>query len=99
MLNPTTTYTTYRVNKPEWFQNPEFVALLNDPNSTIATWHVKGQPVGEYSDVLLDVSDGWSGVDLPEDIQKEITEFWESINCPEMFVLWVANIKEEEDAD
>lgn len=41
------------INCPELFAREDFRAYLNDPQTNIATWHMKGTDVGEYSDVFM----------------------------------------------
>jgi hypothetical protein len=59
-----------RIDDDEIFKIPEFIEWLNDTDRNQATWHVKGEDPGEYSDCFMyyasehpgDCSDG----DMPE---------------------------------
>lgn len=42
-----------RINAPEWYHLPAFVEMINRPVARVATFHDRGSPAGEYSDVFL----------------------------------------------
>lgn len=33
--------TGFTINVPEWFEDKDFKAWLNDPDNTVFTWHTK----------------------------------------------------------
>lgn len=56
-----------RINVPDLFEDEDFVAWLNHPESIIATWHVKGQKSNDYSDIYVSYDNGeGSDADMPE---------------------------------
>lgn len=83
---------TLRLNVPEWYQRPDFLAWLNEPGR--ATWHKRGEPATEYSDVFFtfDHEEG-SDFDLlmPEDIWTAICKQAE-IHGFSYGVVWISNV-------
>lgn len=67
------------LNVPEFFQDEEFLAWLNNRNTTVFTWHVQGQPVTEWSDVIVLVDSSCSGEgdssDMPEHLWKVLVDY------------------------
>jgi len=65
------------INAPEFFQDPAFVAWLNNDEPKF-TWHTKGEEPSEWSDVVVTVCPSLSGegsdADMPEHIWNEIVE-------------------------
>ncbi|WP_415912301.1 hypothetical protein [Neptuniibacter sp. QD37_11] len=64
-------------NVPEWFEQEDFVAWLNNPETNVMTWHQKCKDVDEYSDVLVLVSPDLSGegshqCDMPDHYWNQI---------------------------
>jgi hypothetical protein len=57
-----------RINMPDMFADPEFRDYLNDPDTTIATWHTQGDPnPHEYSDCFVQFDNGeGSNADMPK---------------------------------
>ena len=45
--------TLVTLNVPEFFNDEGFLAWLNDPDNRAFTWHQKGQPASEWSDVIV----------------------------------------------
>lgn len=45
--------TLITLNVPEFFNDEGFMAWLNDPDNRALTWHKKGQPASEWSDVIV----------------------------------------------
>lgn len=62
------------VNAPNVFRREDFVKWLNDPQTRIATWHVKGTDPDDFSDVIVHVDSDYAGdgEDMPEDIWRAI---------------------------
>lgn len=86
-----------RINAPELFRDPEFVAWLNRPSGNrTATWHVKGQEPDEWGDVFFTYEDGeGSDADMPERIWDDICELLRPhVGCEACFV-WLTNIEEK----
>jgi hypothetical protein len=69
------------VNAPEIFAREDFRAWLNDSQNQIATWHQRGKPPGEYSDVFVLVDNNYDGdsSNMPEDIWRAV---WISPTAP-----------------
>ncbi len=67
-------YQCFEINAPSWFSRDDFQKWLNEPFT--ATWHKKGEPPNEMSDVFLtfDHKEGSDAEDLPEDIWENICE-------------------------
>jgi len=66
------------INAPEFFEDPAFMAWLNDARAKF-TWHVKGNSVADdYSDVVVCVDPSLNGEgsdsDMPEYIWQKIVE-------------------------
>jgi hypothetical protein len=58
------------INVPEFFEDPAFMAWLNNPDNKVFTWHTKGDEPGEYSDVVVTLEGSLNGEgsdsDMPE---------------------------------
>lgn len=66
------------INAPEFFEDPAFMAWLNNGESKV-TGHIKGNAVAdEYSDVVVSVDPGLNGEgsdsDMPEYIWNKIVD-------------------------
>lgn len=65
------------INAPEFFADPDFRAWLNNGGAKF-TWHKIGEPVSEYSDVIVLIDPGLTGEgsdsDMPEHIWDEIIQ-------------------------
>lgn len=65
------------VNAPQFFQDPAFIAWLNNDEAKF-TWHRKGQEPNEWSDVVVLVDPSLTGAgadsDMPEHIWKQIVD-------------------------
>lgn len=68
---------TLFINAPEWFKESEFLSWLNDPNMHFMTWHTKGQPVDECSDVIVFVDPSLSGDGSDQGIMPDC--YWNEI--------------------
>lgn len=79
-----------RINAPEFYRDPDFVAWLNDPDRQQATWHRKGEPPGPYSDLFftVDPPDG-SDSDMPEPIWQRILA---ALPPDKECVIWLSNL-------
>jgi hypothetical protein len=57
-----------RINMPDMFLDPEFVAYLTNPAQVLATWHLKSDSSPhEYSDCFMQFDSGeGSNSDIPE---------------------------------
>jgi hypothetical protein len=82
-------------NRPDWYQNPDWVRYINAPG--IATWHdpSKHNPT-EYSDVFFTYDHGegsdWGGNgpdSIPDSIWKEICE---TLGPDAYCLVWVTNL-------
>lgn len=66
------------LNVPHFFADTEFQSWLNDPRNCVMTWHKKGQPVNEFSDVVVLVDPSLAGdgtdSDMPESMWEAIVE-------------------------
>ena len=69
-----------QINAPSLLEHSKFVAWLNDEENPVATWHDKGQTLGEYSDVFIYKAKGRAGSDggnnHPDDMPSDV---WDSI--------------------
>ncbi len=81
-----------RIDARDWYRRKDFLAWLNSPKP-IATWHTKGKPVGEYSDVFFtfDHGEGSDRDSIPEDIWQEICRMAAEHGVEDGLV-WVANL-------
>ncbi|WP_273206730.1 hypothetical protein [Marinobacter subterrani] len=81
---PSATIRGVSLNVPEFFQDAEFLAWLNDRNNKVFTWHDKGHPASEWSDVIVLVDSSCSGEgdssDMPENLWNTLVAF-----CREYF--------------
>ena len=90
-----------RINAPEWYQDPQWVAWMNSADS--ATWHHPGEPANEMSDVFFTydgASDGsdYTGGDthIPEHIWRQVVELVEQATGSRgsYCLVWVSNLEE-----
>ena len=67
-----------RLNRPQWFRDPAFIAWLKDPTSCTMSWHCPGEPISEWSDTMVFVDPSLNGEgsdsDMPEPIWNQILE-------------------------
>jgi len=68
------------LNAPELFEREDMQDRLHDEYTGLATWHIPGSKVGEFSDVFLKVevcSDGTVEIsdDLPEYVLGALTGY------------------------
>jgi hypothetical protein len=70
--------TGFTINVPEWFEDKDFKAWLNDPDNTVFTWHTKGEAPSDWSDVVVCVDPSLNGEgsesDMPEHIWDQIVD-------------------------
>lgn len=87
-----------RVDAPVWYAREDFLEWL-DTDGT-ATWHVKGSPPTEYSDVFVTFDQG-DGSDspvstmapaIPEDIWEELCKIVSAAGLDEC-LLWIRNLE------
>ncbi len=71
------------VNAPDIFKREDFLAWLNDPANSPATWHQKGQKPTECSDVFVLIDSNFEGdcSDMPEDIWRELCQLAYDTYC------------------
>jgi hypothetical protein len=86
-----------RLNAPEWFERPEFLAILNSESA--ATWHVRGEPPNEMSDLFLTFDD-YEGSDIfgvpsCEDIWIQIVAAAEAMGMTDG-VVWISNVSNDD---
>lgn len=91
-----------RINAPELYADPEFVAWLNNdderPVTGPATWHTRGELPGEYSDIFftVDPPDG-SDSDMPTACWDKILDAVADVLGPHRECLvWLSNLAEED---
>lgn len=90
-----------RIDAPEFFLDPAFLEWLNSGKRTMATWHPRGEEVGEYSDVFT-WYDGGEGSDspmssldgMPEHIWKQLDEKLKGEGFTSGIV-WITNVEVE----
>jgi hypothetical protein len=84
-----------RINAPEFYRDPQFVAWLNDLQRQQATWHRKGEQPGEFSDLFftVDPPDG-SDSDMPEHLWRQILA---AVGQADECVVWLSNLTEKEE--
>ena len=82
-----------KLNRPSWFDRPDVLKLLDGTERPLATWHVPGQPAGEFSDffVTYDHGEGSDAHELPEDVWDDIDRSCRTagVACG---VVWVTNL-------
>ena len=63
-----------RLNMPELAKDKAFIVWLNASKTNCWTWHTKGKPVGEYSDVVVwvDTNGDGSDSDMPEHVWNKL---------------------------
>lgn len=93
-MSKTTPMKALKINKPEWFKNPDFVNWLNRGGT--ATWHPLGERPNEYSDIFLVVDgstrDGeWAGSDDDMPTWDELCEICKEENF-DSGIVWITNI-------
>jgi hypothetical protein len=49
------------INVPEFFEDPAFMAWLNNPDNDVFTWNTKGDELGEFSHVVLKLEGSLNG--------------------------------------
>lgn len=91
-----------RINAPELYKDEDFVAWLNDETRNQATWHVKGQEPGEFSDIFMTfdgTADG-SDSDMPEHCWEMLCEVLSAkgLDTAECLV-WLSNLDIDEEDD
>jgi hypothetical protein len=64
-----------KINAPGWFENPAFIAALESPG--IMTWHRPGNPVGDYSDVVLFIDPSLNGEGSDTDVIPD--PIWQAV--------------------
>lgn len=71
------------INAPQFFQDPEFQAWLNNNDQPKFTWHKGGKPT-EWSDVVVLVDPSLNGEGADSDMPEHI---WDQIvaACKEKF--------------
>lgn len=73
---------------------PELVYWLNTPNKQqdipLATWHIPGHPVGDYSDIFTEFTDGELIDNFPESVEKKIIEIIDEAGFEEG-IIWLSN--------
>lgn len=89
-----------RVDAEPWYARDDFMAWLNDENQTgPATWHQKGGPASDYSDVFVTFCQG-DGSDapvsvmspaIPEDIWEQLCAIAEKHGHDEC-LFWIRNL-------
>jgi hypothetical protein len=83
-----------RINAPEWYARPDFMAWLNGERR--ATWHERGEGPTEYSDVFI-TFDAGEGSDydtlMPEDIWQQIARAATELGVRDCIV-WISNVGE-----
>jgi len=68
--------TVLTINAPEWFENEEFLAWINTPETNTMTWHKKGEPTNEFSDICVWVEPSLNGEGTDSDMPDA---FWDAI--------------------
>ena len=59
------------INAPGFFKSPKMVKFLEQPG--VATWHVKGESPGEYSDVFFTLDGTCEGSNSPVGVKHPAT--------------------------
>jgi hypothetical protein len=87
-------YPVLKVNVPELYEDPAFVAWLNDPDACQATWHKKGEDPHEYSDVFVwfDHGDGSDSVTMPGACWDRLVQLMGE-NHLEHGLIWLTNLE------
>ena len=61
------------LDAPEFYRDAAFAEWLNNPKTMVFTWHVKGEPMNECSDVLVKIDGSCSGEgDVADDMPAHI---------------------------
>ena len=85
-----------RIDAGELYRDPEFAVWLNDRTRNQATWHLKGQPPGDFSDIFMIIDHGsGSDEDMPEHCWEQLLAFLKASGYdPEhsALVVWLANV-------
>jgi hypothetical protein len=90
------TLTLVRVNAPEVYRDPAFVEWLNDTDTVQATWHKKGAPPSDFSDLFFtyDAGEG-SNSDMPGHIWDKICDLIKEHEGEMAYCLvWMTNLEE-----
>ncbi len=87
-----------RLNAPAFFDDPAFKDWLDDKKTTTFTWHEKGTPVSEWSDVCVLVDPSLSGegadADMPQHIWSQIVALCHEHvgeNQKQHIPVWISN--------
>jgi hypothetical protein len=83
----------YKVNCPDWYQDAQFLAWLNQPNT--ATWHTKGQWPNEYSDAFYYYSDPGDFRTDNSDLPRRMMEQLRKELGPIEVLVWITNLSTE----
>ncbi len=86
-----------RLNRPDWYAREDFRTFLNGiTGRQPATWHTKGGPPDDYSDVFVTI-DECEGSDtdlIPPDIWEEIVKLAEEHwHGPPDGLVWISNLE------
>lgn len=67
-------YLALRLNMPELAKDRAFLAWLNARKTKCWTWHTKGKPIGDYSDLVVWVETNGEGSDsdMPEHVWNKL---------------------------
>lgn len=96
MTIETATMPIVRINAPEFYRDPEFLAWLNNPVTNVATWHQQGDTPGEYSDLFFTYDNGdGCNTDMPAHIWEQICEAVDPLRCYNgECLIWLSNLEE-----
>lgn len=76
---PCASESLHTLNVPEFFKDPAFLNWLNSESTTVFTWHTKGQPAGEWSDVIVSLEGSCNGEgdasDMPEYLWNLLVDY------------------------
>jgi len=83
-----------RINAPDFYRDPDFLRWLDHPDRHQATWHNKGTPPGEFSDLFFTYDQGeGSDSDMPGNVwdflHKELSR-----QGVTFALVWVSNLPE-----
>jgi hypothetical protein len=85
-----------RLNRADWYKREDFLTWLNKTDSTAkpATWHISGQPAGDFSDAftIYDQGEGPDSDLLPEDIWAEIDRACRAAGIT-YGIVWIVNME------
>ena len=78
---------------PQWYEREDFRQFIDDPTSRLATWHPKGKPPSEFSDVFVTYDDGeGSDSDMPAEIWEEICSICRQLHV-KYGLVWIKNLE------